>query len=261
MRNRIAVSWLAGILLIALSGCSDGGSSSSNGNSVDTPVNSADGKAAVVVPAGSAIAASKVTVAPTVPASVPASTGLVPGTAYDFGPAGTVFAKPATVSLKYDPTKLPAGAVENSLQVFTVSSGKWTQVPGSSVDTTKKVVSAPVSHFSTYGILSPNTYSGTFSGHYSGTGAGTFQMVLLQTGAIAVTGTDAVVGPFAGSGTVSLTGSAAVGANGSGTINSGATFTFTGAFVKTGTTDTATGTWTASAPGVSGTATGTWSIP
>src|SRR5258706_2366962 len=79
---------------------------------------------------------------------------VVKGTPFDFGPSGTTFAKPVTIKIKYDPANLPPGTEEAALQIHLSVPG-WQAVESSTVDTAGNVVSAQVSHFSTYAILTP----------------------------------------------------------------------------------------------------------
>ena len=188
------------------------------------------------------------------------STGLVPNTAYDIGPSGTAFATPVTLTTKYSPGALPAGAVASQLAIFTVSNGAWTAVPGSTVNAAASTVTASLSHFSTYAILAPNSFAGTFIGRYSGAYNGNFQMNIFPTGSIQLSGVDAIDGPFSGTGALTLTGAASVQAQGSGGAATGGTFTFSGTFQNAGGSVTAQGTYSTQFQGKSG-GNGSWSIP
>jgi hypothetical protein len=253
---------LSGVVLLVASlasgtaviGCGGSGTSPS----ASTTATSADGNASVSVPANDGVTSGQLTLASSFGA--PTSTGLVPGTAYDIGPSGTAFTTPVTLTIKYSPAALPAGAVASQLAMFTASNGAWIAVPGSAVNTTANSVSAPLSHLSTYAILAVNSFAGTFIGRYSGSFNGTFQMVILPTGVIQLTGVDASAGAFSGGGTLTLSGAASVVAQGAGGAANGGTFTFVGAFHNTGGAVTATGTYSTQAPGSSN-GSGTWSIP
>jgi len=85
---------------------------------------------------------------------------VVKGTPFEFGPTGISFAKPVVLKIKYDPANLPSGTEEAALELYLHTSSGWQVVPGSTVDFTAKVVSAPVSHFSTYAILIPEAVAG-----------------------------------------------------------------------------------------------------
>ncbi|MFH4325212.1 hypothetical protein WAJ71_21960, partial [Acinetobacter baumannii] len=60
------------------------------------------------------------------------------GTMYDFGPSGTQFAQPVTVTVPYDPVK---ASDPSKLQLLIYSAGKWEVAQGSSVDIPTKTVS------------------------------------------------------------------------------------------------------------------------
>ncbi|MGD9642244.1 MAG: hypothetical protein AB7V08_05830 [Elusimicrobiales bacterium] len=74
--------------------------------------------------------------------------------AFEFGPHGSVFEKPVTISLPYRPELLPQGADENALQVayWNAAAGDWEILP-SVVSRADKSVSAQTGHFSTYQVM------------------------------------------------------------------------------------------------------------
>ena len=74
----------------------------------------------------------------------------------EFGPDGTIFNKPVTISIPYDPARLAIGVGETELAVFwwNPSRQEWEEMP-SSVDTRLKLVSAQASHFSLYTVMAP----------------------------------------------------------------------------------------------------------
>lgn len=84
------------------------------------------------------------------PPSPPSGARLI--AAYKFSPSGTSFSPAATLTLKYDPTTLPAGIPESALYISRWDGSSWSRLP-STVDTVAKTVSAEVSHFSIYAIL------------------------------------------------------------------------------------------------------------
>lgn len=106
----------------------------------------------VTVPSGALTATRNITVTPA--ANPPPNTRLMPGTAFDFGPSGLMFAQPVTITIKYDPTRLTAGSPESGLQLYegVVGTG-WRVVAGSTVNTTDHTVTGTVSHFTVYGVL------------------------------------------------------------------------------------------------------------
>lgn len=82
--------------------------------------------------------------------TVPEIEGLavIPNTIWDFGPDGTQFDLPATVTLSYDPADLPAGVTEAELGVFVIN-GVIPFLPlPSIVDPVARTVTAQVEHFS-----------------------------------------------------------------------------------------------------------------
>jgi hypothetical protein len=94
----------------------------------------------VTIPAGALTANSMITLA-TVNVTAPAGTVLV-GPAYDFGPAGTVFSQPVTITLPFTASKLPAGRTSADILIYTAPLGSTqytalaTTVAGSTVQTT-----------------------------------------------------------------------------------------------------------------------------
>jgi hypothetical protein len=274
MRNQFRPQILSRVVLlvvglasgVAAIGCGGGSSAPSSPSTTTTPpsvtpsgftVTSADGNVSVTVPANDGVTSGQVTIGSST--SAPTSTGLVPNTAYDLGPSGTAFPTPVTVTTKYNPAALPAGAVATQLAMFTVANGAWTAVPGSTVNAAANTVTASLSHFSTYAVLAPNSFAGTFIGRYNGSYSGNFQMNIFPAGAIQLSGVDVVDGPFSGTGTLTLTGAASVAAQGSGGAATGGTFTFVGTFQNPGSV-TAQGTYSTQFQGKASGG-GTWSIP
>ena len=74
--------------------------------------------------------------------------------AYSFSPSGSVFAPAATMILKYDVSSVPAGVNESSLYIAYWTGSTW-QTLVSTVDTTNKLVSASVSHFTIFALRAP----------------------------------------------------------------------------------------------------------
>jgi hypothetical protein len=77
------------------------------------------------------------------------------GPGFQFGPEGTVFERPVTISLPYDPSALN-GASEDDLKVhyWNPHSSAWEALP-SVVDKQSHCVTAQVGHFSFYQVLAP----------------------------------------------------------------------------------------------------------
>jgi DNA-binding beta-propeller fold protein YncE len=82
----------------------------------------------------------------------------------EFGPDGTVFAEPVTISIPYDPARVPAGVDESELAVcrFDPASGVWEELP-SSVDSRLRIVSARTEHFSLYAVMAPAVEGAAFA--------------------------------------------------------------------------------------------------
>jgi formylglycine-generating enzyme len=123
-------------------------------------VTTGDGNVTLEVPAGALDSETEITVAPQM--TYPADERLVPGTCYEFGPDGTQFAVAVQMTLAYDEANLPAEATEADLAIHRVVGDGWEAVADSAVDTVAKTVSAPVSGFSTYGVLDAGSDGGPF---------------------------------------------------------------------------------------------------
>lgn len=98
---------------------------------------------------------------------------LVPGGAFDFGPSGAQFLLPLSVALKFDPGSIPVDE-RGDLRVFGAENCVWTEVAGGAVDLANALVSAPVSHFSRYGLFrrAPPTTLAINAGNNQGAAAG-----------------------------------------------------------------------------------------
>jgi hypothetical protein len=84
------------------------------------------------------------------PPSPPANNAVV--AAYDFGPDGATFVPPISVTIKYDPAKIPAGVTENDLFIALWDGTQWQTLP-STVDRVTKTVSAQVAHFTNIAMM------------------------------------------------------------------------------------------------------------
>ena len=105
----------------------------------------------VTVPAGAVATGTAITITPTAnPGSDPT---LAPGTAYDFGPAGTAFAVPVTLAITYNPATLAAGTNQALLRVAKLVGSTWTALAGSTVNTSTHVATGTTSSFSTYAVI------------------------------------------------------------------------------------------------------------
>jgi hypothetical protein len=86
---------------------------------------------------------------------VPPKGGGIVGLTYSLGPEETTFDPPITISVIYDPGKVPAGTLETDLVigVWDKAGVKWVPLEGCQVDTVNHVITAPLSHFSIYAAL------------------------------------------------------------------------------------------------------------
>jgi hypothetical protein len=111
-------------------------------------IGTSDGTAQVDIPEGALPADTTITITPNADAPAPPDSTVV-GVAYTFGPQGLTFAKPITVTLAFDPSKLPAGLSPSAIVVFTAPDGTsvYEPLPTSVKDATH--VSATTTHFST----------------------------------------------------------------------------------------------------------------
>ena len=160
---------LLALIVIPLAASCGGGSSPSAPGPVPTPaptggpsttigaeggtLNSQDGDAVLVVPAG-ALAS------PTALALRPAVTGLgldpaLVGQAYALEPDGVRFAKLSELSITYDPDAAPVGASESELRVQRLEGASWHTPPGS-VDTGGRRAVASVDEAATYAVRWPD---------------------------------------------------------------------------------------------------------
>jgi len=80
---------------------------------------------------------------------------------YDVAPSGATFDPPITLTLEYDKDSLPAGIDDDELAVawYDDDAGAWTPL-ASDVDGDNGVVTAEVSHFSEFCVLSPAPVAG-----------------------------------------------------------------------------------------------------
>jgi len=78
------------------------------------------------------------------------------GRVYDFGPDGATFKPASALTVKYIPNEFPAGVNEENLVLAyrDATTGEWVILEGSVVDTDANTISAPVSHFTAFAILS-----------------------------------------------------------------------------------------------------------
>lgn len=110
-----------------------------------------DGAVTVTVPPG-ATTASTLYLRPV--STTPANSRSLVGTTYEFGPAGTTFSSPITLSVRYDTAGRSADA-RRKLRLYRVNPGSLSFVAGSSIDTAARRVIAPVTSFTTFTVADP----------------------------------------------------------------------------------------------------------
>jgi hypothetical protein len=246
LRSRILASVAFVLCAFLLAGCAGGGSTGEPLSPIGSPggttgsgtttgfggttgtgtqtaggtVSSGDGNAQLVVPNGVGINASAVTIQPTTPS--PPDPGIVPGTVYTVSdgtpPVSDAVGQPMALTLKYDPTKLPAGAAASQLGIATLSQTTlfqgWIAVSqGVTVNTTADTVTAPIRSAETYAVFAINPFAaGNVHGQslplkcqFSGTASGTINLAVDPSGSLrAVLNGSAT--PDNGNGSVNLAG-------------------------------------------------------
>jgi hypothetical protein len=82
------------------------------------------------------------------------SNNIIPIQAYEFGPDGSTFNPAISITVPYDPTKLPGGASASHLKVAYYSTGnaKWEYI-SCKVDTTNHLIQWQTTHFTTFAIV------------------------------------------------------------------------------------------------------------
>jgi hypothetical protein len=105
----------------------------------------------MTIPPGATAPSAVLSVGPATASSSPVVAELLPNTAFAFGPGGTVFASPLTISIRFDPAGLTP-AERGGLAIYLAAAGSWEEVPGSIVNA-NATVTAEISHFSSYAIL------------------------------------------------------------------------------------------------------------
>lgn len=109
------------------------------------------GRVELTIPHGAVTSDVQITVQPV--ANPTPSSHLVPGTAIELGPTGQQFAAPVRLSIHYTSGQLAAGTVEQLLRINRDAGGTWQPVAGSTTDVANQVVSANLTGFSAYSVL------------------------------------------------------------------------------------------------------------
>ncbi|MCC6243501.1 MAG: Ig-like domain-containing protein [Gemmatimonadaceae bacterium] len=105
------------------------------------------GRTRITFPSGALSLSTPITVSPF---TLTTQSPVAPGSAFEFGPSGLTFAKPATIAMTYDPATLPAGANASDLRVYLVSANGWLETDSGSVDVATRTVTGQTTHFSRY---------------------------------------------------------------------------------------------------------------
>ena len=114
-------------------------------------VSLADGAVNLVFPASAVSEAVVITAEPAT--GLPAQPVPIPGTAFAFGPDGTVFAQPVTLTIGYDPANVPQGVPEEELRLHELVGSAYVEVDAGVVDVANHTVSGAIDGFSVFAIL------------------------------------------------------------------------------------------------------------
>lgn len=116
-------------------------------------ISSADDAVRIVVPSGAVPAGLPITITPTSsPPPPPAAATAVDGTTYVFGPEGTHFQSPATVTIRYDPASLPGWVIPADLVLERWDGTSWSTLTDIVVDPVSHTVTGKTPGFSTVGV-------------------------------------------------------------------------------------------------------------
>lgn len=147
-----------GLTVLPLAAACSGGDSPTGpraANEVDEAggtVQAQGGQVSLVFPPGAVTGTIEVTVEPA--EEPPADPGLLEGAAFDFGPDGTQFSEPVELTIEYDSSQLPEGTAEGSLAIFKAVGDGWQRVEGSVVSEGADEVTASITSFSVYAVVS-----------------------------------------------------------------------------------------------------------
>ena len=135
--------------------------------SSDTSVRTYDAKAIIFIPKGTEfkvnpdqIGAYITTRAIRTEVPPPPKGGEIIGLAYEFGPEGAAFDPAITLKMIYDPALVPSGINEGDLKIGYWDGSQW-QVLDSTVDPPNRTITAQISHFNVYAVISvpPATFT------------------------------------------------------------------------------------------------------
>jgi len=88
------------------------------------------------------------------PPAPPVDASIV-GLTYDLGPDGATFDPPITLTFTYDPDEIPEDFNEEDLVIAIWDGEKWVELEGCVVNTATHTITAPVSHFTPFTIITP----------------------------------------------------------------------------------------------------------
>jgi len=126
----------------------------------DITVISSDGNARLTIPAGTRASDAQgnpldrlIVQPPVTPPQVIPGMSIV--VVVDFGPSGATFSPPIGVTMRYDPSALPQGAVESELMLayYDDVAGRWVVLSPTVVDTVGHTIGGNVSHFTQFAVL------------------------------------------------------------------------------------------------------------
>jgi uncharacterized protein YjdB len=114
---------------------------------------STDNGVRLTIPAGAVAGDMALTITPTsTPPAPPSGTHAVRGTTYVFGPEGTTFGSPVTVTIKYDPAALPGWVLPTDLVLQRWNGTQWSKLTNLVVDPVAHTVRGRTPGFSTVGV-------------------------------------------------------------------------------------------------------------
>jgi hypothetical protein len=108
-----------------------------------------NGAVTVTLPPGATTTTTMLDVRP--PLVAPTNPRILAATAFSFGPTATTFVAPMTLTIRYDTTGLSPYPADE-LRIHRVDASGLTRVPGGSVDTTGRLVTAQINEVGTYAI-------------------------------------------------------------------------------------------------------------
>lgn len=117
-----------------------------------TTITNSDSSVSLSIPAGAAPNGLTISIDPTttVPSPLPTAAWKMGTTLYKLGPDGTQFSSPVTVTLKYDPAKMPQWVIPGDLRIHRWNGTAWNTLANVTIDTAKKTISGTTTGFSTF---------------------------------------------------------------------------------------------------------------